>query len=165
MAAEVSSSCEVHNAFSNYVCLLSLCGPTPIPSPQQNGTRDRAWCQFLDDLAWMCDYRPGGKSVTSVAAELKGSKIRFWMANNDRCGLMAARHLSWVLERLQIVSTGIETPQQAEAQIFERSIRFSRTRVMEYANTLHKLIGYSRELGQGLPEGTREMVRKSKISA
>lgn len=154
MAAEVSSSYEVDNALSNYVCLLSLCGPTPTPSPQQDGDRDRAWTHFLDDLAWMCDYRPGGKSVTSVAAELRGSKTRFWMATNDTCGLMATKHLSWVLERLQTLSESIDTRQQAETQIFEQSIKFSRTRVIQYAKILHKLIGYSKELEQGLPEGT-----------
>lgn len=144
---------DLSSTFSDYLCLLSLCGPTVPPSVQHKGSTQSAWAQFLDELGWLCDYKPGGKTVAAVAAGCEGSKIRYWVANNNGCGLLVAKHLSWVLEKLQIVISDGKAAHEVEVQIFKKCIGFSRKRVTEYANKLHLFIGFSKSLGRGLTEG------------
>ncbi|KAK6352105.1 hypothetical protein TWF730_008936 [Orbilia blumenaviensis] len=56
--------------------------------------------QFLDQLAYICDYMRGGDTVTAIAVE-DGPQLKYWIAANTNQGPKIKPLVSDILERLK----------------------------------------------------------------
>jgi hypothetical protein len=115
------------------------------------------WHDFLDHLAWLGDYKCGGKTVTSIAAESLSYGPIFWIACNQQPKAKALDHLEGVLQELQSLSNSSKAdPEHVQRQIFKNSIRFNYLRVQNYARKLCGFIELSQILLAKKPEVSGE---------
>jgi hypothetical protein len=91
--------------------------------------------QFLDELAFLCDYKKGGETVTAVALGQTPQGYIFWVAAN-KCP--ERRIVPFLTELLLLLKeSGDQRDDQLLAgQIFELSVRFARARIATYARFL-----------------------------
>ena len=95
-----------------------------------------AWREFLDALAWCCDYYHGGATVCAVAAESVPSGNKFWLTSRDD---RPVPQISVILDLIASVSQKDRLEQrEIENSIAEMSIRFCRDKVMKYCRNLSK---------------------------
>jgi len=75
--------------FYEPLILLKILEPTQgrqNPQVQTESTAEEfrdVWGNFLDCLSWLCDYKPGGKTVASVAAQGEPKGPVFWLAAHN----------------------------------------------------------------------------------
>ncbi|KFY28260.1 hypothetical protein V493_03027 [Pseudogymnoascus sp. VKM F-4281 (FW-2241)] len=97
---------------------------------------------FLNQLAYVCDYINGGDSVTAIALEVQPSVVTFWMASNSEVSTLTTSFLRGILKTLQ----GLDLTQSedsmifTEAEISQRCIEFSIRRVKTYHNFMQKYL-------------------------
>lgn len=135
------------NRLDENVVTLSMLGTVPSAQHSQGSTRrtlsevERKWCCLLDELSWLCDYKTGGKSVTSVAAQTTATGNVFWFASNKDTRLLIERQLRWILAELQLIATN-DTVDSEEVRwrLFKRSIVFNHRRVEFYWEKMHSLV-------------------------
>ena len=112
------------------------------------------WHLFLDNLSWLCDYRPGGKTVASIAAEKTDAGSKFWLATNASGISMVKKHLNCVLQEVQSLATNPSTEvEDVRYRIFRRSITFSHQRIEFYSNTLCALTQQAHSLRETASAG------------
>src|SRR5665213_3081881 len=135
-----ASDADTLQVFDESIVLLSMLSPSNRPRTQRSDLNSGAndshakWHVFLDHLAWLCDYKTGGKTVASIAAEkvVRGSK--FWLASNANCVSLAVKHLKWVLRELQSLAINTDSnSEDTQNRIFAKSVTFSRERVEFYS--------------------------------
>ncbi|KAF2167545.1 hypothetical protein M409DRAFT_54142 [Zasmidium cellare ATCC 36951] len=61
---------------------------------------NRGWHRFLNDLCWVCDTQPGGKSVVSLAVDHNSGTRKIWLASNSK-SRQQLKSLKWTLGELQ----------------------------------------------------------------
>ncbi|KAM0714658.1 hypothetical protein Q7P37_009956 [Cladosporium fusiforme] len=114
---------------------------------QRTIPRPTVWQRFLDDLCYLCDTKPGGKSVVSIAvSEISDHQYFFISANG---GLRrAAEQLNLVLGELhgirQKSDHDIETTKQ---RLLDIGIRGSSMKVRNYVRKLQVSIRNVEHLG------------------
>lgn len=129
------------------VITLSMLGTVSSAQRSQNGSRgslseiENKWCCVLDELSWLCDYRTGGKSVTSVAAQVTTTGLVFWFANNRGPQPLVKRHLKWILQELRSMAVNDQGGSKETLwRLFRKSLVFSRRRVESYWAKLYSLL-------------------------
>jgi len=151
---------DILRRFYEAAVTLSILGPVANAQRtrsdlRMNGKASRPpWHKFLDHLCWLCDYKCGGKTVSSIAVSQADSDTVFNLTTNNQPTARAVDHLNWVLEQLKSLR-GISDYEglEVEHEIFGRSIQLSRKRVQDYAKRLRK---HSRKAKSSLDRGLTE---------
>lgn len=146
------------------VVLLSMLGLPTSPRTQKQinerelSPRDHQWCCVLDEFSFLGDYKNGGKTITSIAAQHTKEGAVFWVAGNHIVTQRTTGHLKWILRKLQTLKTGDQ--KQAEvlkAEIFRASVSFSHTKVKNYARMLRVWVQRSNTLSSQEDERSGEL--------
>ena len=99
------------------------------------------WQQFLDDLCFLCDSKPAGKSVVSIAVEQRRTGIAtFWIATSPSHQWSAQRHLTEVLRLLARCSVKHFDANQTAIDITRSSVERSRSRIQNYVKMLERIL-------------------------
>lgn len=98
----------------------------------------RSWHLFLNQMAFLMDYLPGGKSVGSATAEQRHNRCTFWLASNNKHSPTAVEHIKNVLKVLQRVAQGKQPIKDAQDWITSKSIALSSERVAFYAGQISR---------------------------
>ena len=126
-----------------YGCLILLRLLTPHRSQQQGGgtidhftPKQNKWHKFLDNLAWLADYKIGGETVTAIAVEYTTNPT-FWIACNNHLSPAALQHIQRILSDLdQEASSDTESASQLIRKIARESVVLSWARVKDYGRRL-----------------------------
>lgn len=107
--------------------------------------KEKMWHRYLDSLSRLADYRPGGKTVTSIVPEKTPNGPKYWIASNSDPEGKAYQHVRWVLSKLE---TAIAVP-SSELQAFSdsisrRSIQHGWRKIREYRQRLAKVVEKAR---------------------
>ncbi|KAK6513603.1 hypothetical protein TWF506_008040 [Arthrobotrys conoides] len=93
--------------------------------------------QFLDQLAYICDYETGGDTVTAVAVE-HGPELKYWIAGNTNKEVKLRQYITGILASLETVFDASEEHILAvQAQITDRVIELCSNRLEFYKRRLH----------------------------
>lgn len=99
---------------------------------------------FLQALAYLCDFKKGGMSCTSIAVEDAQEQYIFWVAaNDDSCGERIASFLHKVLRLLQGIDVARSSGDDAEPlkrTLVRFCILYASQRVTAEARNLRKAI-------------------------
>ena len=152
--------------FYEPLVLLSILEPTqgrPEVFEDSAGETDRAklWQKALDNLSWICDYRHGGETVSSIGAQRTYSGPVFWLAANRKPTKDVIQHLAWIL---MIIESSFHSSRsdrkKLQEEISTRCIKFSRDKVKNYTRRLCTSIEKCRhELGEDAGESGTSLSR------
>jgi hypothetical protein len=82
---------------------------------------------FVDKLAYICDFKKGGSTVTALALQKTYQGVTFWIAANETVKLKVIEFLQKILQLLKNVdSTSRET---AETQLLALVVPFNKERL------------------------------------
>lgn len=127
---------EISGASQQFYKVLVLLNT--ITSSIENAKTYRSeWQQFLDGISWLCDEKPGGKTVTSIAVSQAVRKSIFWIACNARTNDERTAYLRDILQDLRRLSE--PSPPNIESigtTIANKSIKRSFRRVANYLGRL-----------------------------
>lgn len=144
------------NRLDDYVVSLSMLGTARLVRRHQISGREplseeiKTWRCLLDELSWLCDYKTGGRSVTSIAAEATVSGSIFWFASNGTAQSRVKNQLKWILQELgSIKTTGTTGSKDVQRRIFKNSVEFSYRRIELYWSKLQALIKSSGSIVAG----------------
>jgi hypothetical protein len=94
---------------------------------------------FLQQLAYICDYKKGGDTVTAVALEARPSGITYWVAANTTPTRSTISFLRGILDTLKsLASSPPEHRNIIEDEIIRRCIKFNLKRLKAYRDFLQK---------------------------
>ena len=94
---------------------------------------------FLEQLAYICDYKMGGDTVTAMALEVRPSGITYWVASNTKPSRSTISFLRGVLHTLKsLASSHPEHRNIIEDGIIRRCIEFNLMRLKTYRAFLQK---------------------------
>ena len=95
--------------------------------------------QFIESLAFICDYKKGGTTVTAVALEETPAATVFWVVSNDGVTTEVTTFLEDMLRDLAHVNEVDATSlKETEENIFTRIVDFGKERVQAYGQFLQK---------------------------
>ncbi|EXJ59248.1 hypothetical protein A1O7_06680 [Cladophialophora yegresii CBS 114405] len=114
------------------------------------------WRNFLDQLAFLCDFEKGGDTVTAIAVEKRVDRPIFWLASNSNSRNKARDHVCWILGRLNDVHTVGRSDDERECEVLFRCIEFSRARIRTYIGWLIQALKRAKKSMKGsrTPEDT-----------
>ncbi|KIV94910.1 hypothetical protein PV10_02631 [Exophiala mesophila] len=107
------------------------------------------WRDFLDQLAYLCDFEKGGDTVTAIAVQRNAEYPIFWLATNcprPRTRTKARKHLSRVLGLLDEIHTTQKPVSDVENDILSRCLASSSQRIKVYSSLLMKAIREARRM-------------------
>jgi hypothetical protein len=92
---------------------------------------------FTDSLAYLCDYRKDGATVTAVALESRPAVV-FWVAANELDETKVNTFLETTLKVLADlgVSTSRASVEEAKEKIFRLAVEFGMERLIKYRQSL-----------------------------
>ncbi|KAK3047167.1 hypothetical protein LTR09_011369 [Extremus antarcticus] len=109
-------------------------GEVDLPSAPQSREFRLTLRRSLDDLAWLCDHRHGGETVSAVAVQDLPEGPKFWLVSKHEASF---EHLKWVLRELSAVGhSNDEEVKLATRRIAEQSITLSKDKVRRYKKAL-----------------------------
>lgn len=101
--------------------------------------------RFLDHLSWLCDYRTGGRTVSSIAVEMTPQGPIYWLAANESPDKKVIDHLERILRQLEsLAASSSEEASVVELAIRRQSIQFSREKVKHYLRQLGKAVDHAK---------------------
>jgi hypothetical protein len=100
--------------------------------------------RFLDHLSWLCDYRTGGRTVSSIAVERTPQGPIYWLAANESPDKKVRDHLERILHQLESLASSPEEASVVELAIRRQSIQFSREKVKHYLRQLGKSVDHAK---------------------
>ncbi|KAK2054932.1 hypothetical protein LY76DRAFT_579087 [Colletotrichum caudatum] len=112
--------------------LLSILRPvngSHLVTQLSNYTIQDARRRFLRNLCFLCDYRKGGCSTTSMAVEECQDCYVFWVSSNEGPSDEVTRHLGDVLAHVQRFSSGIEDRATSEEALMSMCTAFASSRI------------------------------------
>jgi len=101
----------------------------------------------LDHLSWICDYEPGGKTVTAIATEDTVDGIKYWLSTNEKPMKKSSVHLEWVLREL--ASAHLLSPgeiAELESKLIKRCIAFSVKKLKHYSRRMISFVRRTEQL-------------------
>ncbi|KAF0644504.1 hypothetical protein FPSE5266_00887 [Fusarium pseudograminearum] len=111
---------------------------THVPATLQDTRR-----RFLKNLSYICDYRKGGDTTTSMALEDKQKSVVFWVAANSTPNDKAIAFLTEVLELLRNGPKETETEQKAlNGRLARICAEFAAPRLKKECKLLHRAARY-----------------------
>lgn len=90
---------------------------------------------FMDQLAYICDFKRGGSTVTALALQQTPQGVTFWLAANDTVKQRVMYFLQEILTVLKNMKDGV-TKESIEAQLLNRIISFNKERLDYYWSAL-----------------------------
>jgi hypothetical protein len=88
---------------------------------------------FVDQLAYICNFKKGGATVTAVALEQRPAGVVFWVAANDILPDKVVPFLSDVLRDLASLDGATADHKRAtETRIFASAVTFGKARMETY---------------------------------
>ena len=88
--------------------------------------------KFLDELAYICDYSPGGDTVAAIAIQ-DGPRLIYWVAANTNQGSKVKPFLSEILQLLgQVYNASEEQASKLSCQISDCAMKFSAKKLGRY---------------------------------
>jgi hypothetical protein len=107
------------------------------PSAGITKTLRSEWEEFLDSLSWLCDEKPGGKTVTSIAISESTAGPIIWIACNDKSNDQRVVHLGNIFETLrQLDEHSASSRESVAAAVAKDCVNRSYRRVLNYSNRL-----------------------------
>ncbi|OCT52304.1 hypothetical protein CLCR_08353 [Cladophialophora carrionii] len=103
------------------------------------------WRNFLDQLAFLCDFEKGGDTVTAIAVQKRVDHPVFWLASNSKSRDKARDHVCWILGRLNDMHSVDIWDDEREREILFGCIDFSRARVKTYIVWLMRALKQAKE--------------------
>lgn len=97
--------------------------------------------QFLTDLAYLCDYKKGGDTVTAIGLERTPQGCIYWVAANTSPDRKIVPFLKELLNQLQVISRQQNgCSENAEIALTESCLKFASRRLKDYCRLLkHRL--------------------------
>ncbi|RGP73012.1 hypothetical protein FSPOR_2388 [Fusarium sporotrichioides] len=89
-----------------------------VPATLQDARR-----RFLKNLSYICDYRKGGDTTTSIALEGKQKRAVFWIASNSTPNDKVIAFLTEVLELLR------KEPKETETETEQKALKYRLARI------------------------------------
>ena len=147
------SSRLLHRFYEPLVLLAILSPSTGLKEGQRSSTINDSPDQqsnFLDQLAWVCDYKCGGVTVSAIGAEANPSGPVYWLAAPGSPSEKARIHLHSVLEQLRAAHGASQTRIEIlEANLIAQCVTFSRKRVENYRRRLSRCAKLCKEQSVG----------------
>lgn len=117
-------------------------GP-PLIAAHAPATIQDARRRFLKNLSYICDYRKGGDTTTSMALEQTNQNCVFWIAANSTPNDKVIGFLEEVLEMLKNEPKGTETEQKAlGTRLAKKCADFAAPRLKKESKLLHRAVRY-----------------------
>ena len=136
--------------FYEPLVLQHVLGPTrgdriqcePLDSPDESNLRR----SFLNHLAYICDFRKGGATVTAIALEQRPAGVVFWVVANENVKDKVVKALKKILNGLAgLDDTTDEQTATVEESIFRCAAELGMPRVKTYwqfmQDSLKKCLG------------------------
>ena len=77
---------------------------------------------FLNNLAYICDFKKGGATVTAIALEQRPARVVFWVVANENVKAEVVKTLKKILKGL----AGLDgTTREREERVEERTFRYA----------------------------------------
>lgn len=93
--------------------------------------------RFLRNLAFLCDYKKGGPSTTSIAVEDRHDCNLFWVASNEEPPGSVLEFLKSVIDAVRgFPSLPEERQTEVEQDLEVRSVIFAAKRIKNHAQSL-----------------------------
>jgi hypothetical protein len=134
------------HCFYEPLVLLRILEPTrgsrkhEMPLESTDGSFQTRFHRFVDDLSWLCDYRTGGRTVSSIAVEDTPQGPIYWLAANESPDKKVKDHLERILQQLESLASSPEEASVVELAITRQSVPFSREKVKHYVRQLGKAV-------------------------
>ena len=124
--------------------------PRPLPDVQDAEELDGISLRrnFLEKLAFVCDYEKGGASVTAIALQQTPAAVIFWVAANEDVKSKVKPFLETILsslERLHSKPAG-SVIKEAEDEVFRRAVQFGKSRIKAYMRCMKEPLDECREI-------------------
>ena len=118
---------------------ISRCPSEDLDAPQLELRELRR--NFLEQLAYICDYEKGGDTVTAMALEARPSGVTYWVSSNTMPSPKAISFLRRILGILKSLAfSHAEHRNIEEDRIIQRCISFNRQRLKAYRKFLQKFL-------------------------
>jgi len=115
----------------------------PVIAAHAPATIQDARRRFLKNLSYICDYRKGGDTTTSMALEQTNQNCVFWVAANSTPNDKVIVFLGEVLEMLEDEPKGTETEQKALGlRLAKKCAEFAAPRLKKESKLLHRAVRY-----------------------
>lgn len=116
--------------------LKKAAGPHVITN-HDSSTLEATRRRFLKNLCFICDYKKGGDTTTSIAVENRPDCFMFWVAGNVTPSPKVVDFLSGVLGHLQDAEAAdLAEKKRLEVKLTEDSIKFSTPRLKKECKLL-----------------------------
>ena len=116
--------------------------------------------QFLNDLAYLCDYLKGGDTVVSIAIEERPQGYVFWVASDTKHTTKVTTFLKKVLDILKSITLSHAKREDFKRDLTLDCIKFSKCRIEEYSACIQPLLDRcSATLGIDHGKGIRPRIR------
>lgn len=92
---------------------------------------------FVDKLAYICDFKKGGSTVTALALQKTYQGVTFWLAANETVKPKVIDFLSQILQLLKKVEVGA-SKKTTEMQLLALIVPFNEGRLDYYWSALRK---------------------------
>ncbi|KAI9669193.1 MAG: hypothetical protein M1817_004735 [Caeruleum heppii] len=110
--------------------------PLVLPGPDTLGTAELSR-EFVNQVAYICDFKTGGDTVTACALESTPATVIIWLAANRAIGAKVIDFLRHILENLRGMSdASVERRQVSEQSLFSNIVRFGIQRAKTYQRFL-----------------------------
>ena len=121
------------------------------------------WHVFLDSLSMLCDFKPGGETVSSIGVEDASPGAVFWITvnartNNGTTSPRAASHLTYTIQALQEIAKSAGKYDQLETEIFSSSVNLGKNKVANYRRKVLTLLTILREQGPTLSRDGKSLL-------
>lgn len=135
-----------HLALSRFyepLVLLRTLGQTRGPHINPSSVRNHqlATCsdvqlrhQFLNDLAYCCDYDKGGTTVTAIAVQTTPQGLIYYVSSNENPKKKICGFLQKLMHRLRVYDQTYT--EQMEEIVVSQCVEFARPRIRQYWNLL-----------------------------
>lgn len=90
----------------------------------------------MDKLAYVCDFKKGGSTVTALALQKTYQGVTFWVAANDTVKPRVMDFLQQILQLLKNVNSSSRA--NTESQLLSLVVAFNGDRLDYYWNTLSR---------------------------
>ena len=103
---------------------------------------------FLDKLAFVCDYEKGGATVTAIALQQTPAAVIFWIAANEDVKSKVKPFLETILSSLErLHSKPAESIiKEAEDKVFRCAVEFGKSRIKAYLRCMKEPLAKCRKI-------------------
>lgn len=140
---------------------LALWSTLSIGRNQRNDVKRQIWQRFLDDLCYLCDTEPGGRTTVSIAvSEFEGGQC-YWISANGG-SQKAVGQLTLILEELEKIRDPCVDLEEIKDKILVAGMRRSSMKVRNYLKELRRYIRVI-ETRISHPKGERNCSARSEL--